>query len=87
MANVAAPGTGALPQSVNNSFERPQRTDCHFFIMDKWAEHLRELKDAIRRAERNTADLRNVLNEVNSLIVKRKNPAVRTRSKKLLPRR
>jgi hypothetical protein len=40
--------------------------------MDKWQEHLRELKEAIKRAERNTAALRNVLGEVDSLLQKRK---------------
>jgi hypothetical protein len=41
--------------------------------MTNWEEHLRDLKNAIRRAERNNKTLQNVVAEMDALLAKKKN--------------
>jgi len=40
--------------------------------MTDWEEHLRDLKNAIRRAERNNKAVQNVVAEMDALLAKRK---------------
>jgi len=56
--------------------------------MDQWSEHLHELKEAIKRAERNTVELRNLANQMDAALTKRKTVEGNyTSGKKLTPRR